>query len=115
MAMGKNGTVNISVKMMTDIINAVEEYKKITSTLYTNLDNEITGLVGNGFAGAAANGFNTFYTTNIKPVTGDGLTKLLKAIDDIATATKNALPGKNGLDDQLGEGNSKSASKSESQ
>ena len=110
MAMGSTGTVNISAKMMDDIIQAVSEYRNTTNTLKTNLDNEISGLVGSGFVGAAAEGFRTFYNNNIVPANGEGLTNLLKAIDDIATATKNALPGAQGLDDQLGEGNSQSAS-----
>lgn len=110
MAMGSTGTVNISAKMMDDIIQAVSEYRTTTTTLKTNLESEINGLVGTGFVGAAANGFKAFYTNNIEPVNGEGLTNLLKAIDDIANATKNALPGTQGLDDQLGEGNSQSAS-----
>ena len=105
MAMGSTGTVNITAKMMDDIIQAVSDYRTTTNTLKENLDSEVNGLVGINFVGAAADGFKAFYTNNIVPVNGEGLTNLLKAIDDIATATKDALPGANGLDDQLGEGN----------
>ena len=109
MAMGSTGTVNITSKMMDDIMQAVSEYRTTATTLHTNLEGEVNGLVGSGFVGAAAEGFKAFYTQNIAPVTGEGVTNLLKAIDDIATATKSALPGTDGLDDQLGEGNRQTA------
>lgn len=110
MAMGSTGTVNISAKMMDDIIQAVSDYRTIAKALHTNLGEEINGLVGTSFVGAAADGYKAFYTNSIEPVTGEGVTNLLKAIDDIANATKNAIPGTDGLDDQLGEGNSQSTS-----
>ena len=105
MAMGSTGTVNITSKMMDDIMQAVSEYRTTTTALKADLEAEVNGLVGTSFVGAAADGFKFFFSTNIVPVIGEGVTDLLKAIDDIATATKNALPGQNGLDDQLGEGN----------
>ena len=113
MAMGSTGTVNITGKMMDDIIQAVSNYRTTTNTLKDNLDAEINGLIGTSFVGAAADGFKAFYTNNIVPANGDGLANLLKAIDEIATATKDALPGQNGLDDQLGDGNSQSGAGAE--
>lgn len=109
MAMGSTGTVNITAKMMDDIIQAVNDYTATTNTLKDNLDSEVNGLVGVHFVGAAADGFKAFYTNNIVPVNGEGLTNLLKAITEIADAIKSALPGANGLDDQLGEGNNQTA------
>lgn len=105
MAMGSTGTVNISVKMLTDIKEAVSDYREKTNTLKEQLDNEVNGLIGNSFVGEAANGFRDFYNNNIVPANGEGLTKLLNAIDEIAQGALDAIPGGNGLDDQLAEGN----------
>ncbi len=105
MAMGSTGTVNITVKMMTDIKDAVADYRTKTNALKDQLDSEVNGLIGSGFVGEAANGFKDFYTKNIVPANGEGLEKLLNAIDDIAQGALDALPGGNGLDDQLAEGN----------
>lgn len=105
MSMGSTGTVNISAKMMEDIKAAVSTYRATAKTLQDNLDGEVNGLVGVNFVGAAADGFKSFYNKNIVPANGEGLEKLLKAIDDIADATLKAIPGAGGLDDQLSEGN----------
>lgn len=105
MSMGSTGTVNISVKMLDDIKQAVEDYRTTANGLKERLDGEVNGLVGVNFVGAAADGFKEFYIKNIMPANGEGLDKLLKAIDDIADAAKAALPGAQGLDDQLGDGN----------
>lgn len=109
MAMGSTGTVNVSVKMFDDIKAAVEEYRSTAAALKTELEGEINGLVGKDFVGAAADGFKAFYTNNIEPANGEGLTKLLEAIDQIADAAKAAIPGAEGLDDQLAEGNNQTA------
>ncbi|MEE0061639.1 MAG: hypothetical protein UE295_12495 [Acutalibacteraceae bacterium] len=105
MAMGTTGTVNISVKMFDDIKTAVADYRTKTNTLKDQLESEVNGLVGVSFVGEAANGFKDFYTKNIVPANGEGLANLLKAIDDIAQSASDAIPGGNGLDDQLAEGN----------
>lgn len=105
MVMGSTGTVNITGKMLDDIKQAVADYRTTANGLKQRLDDEVNGLVGVNFVGAAADGFKTFYTKNIVPANGEGLDKLLAAIDQIADAAKNALPGNNGLDDQLGNGN----------
>lgn len=106
MAMGSTGTINISAKMLTDIKQAVTDYKAKTDALKTQLDGEVTGLVGTGFVGEAANGFKDFYTNNIVPVVNEeGLGKLLDAIDQIADSTLQALPGAQGVDEQLASGN----------
>lgn len=109
MSMGSTGTVNVSAKMFDDIKSAVAEYRSTTAALKTELEGEINGLVGKDFIGSAANGFKAFYTNNIEPANGDGLTKLLDAIDQIADAAKSALPGAQGLDDQLGDANNQTA------
>lgn len=105
MAMGQTGTINISVKMMDDVKTAVSDYRTKTNTLKEQLHSEVTGLVGVSFVGEAANGFSEFYDKNILPAVGDGLANLLKAIDDIAQGTSDAIPGSDGLDDQLADGN----------
>lgn len=105
MAMGSTGTVNMTAKMMTDIKEAVSDYRGKASSLKEQLESEVNGLVGSNFVGEAANGFKDFYNKNIVPANGEGLDSLLKAIDDIAQGALDAIPGGNGLDDQLAEGN----------
>lgn len=105
MSMGSTGTVNISVKMLDDIKQAVADYRTTAKGLQDRLAGEVNGLVGVNFVGAAADGFKNFFVNNIEPANGEGLEKLLQAIDQIADAAKDALPGANGLDDQLAEGN----------
>ena len=80
-------------------------YRNTTAKLKERVEGEINGLVGKDFVGAAADGFKAFYTKNIEPANGDGLKKLLEAIEQIADAAKDALPGNQGLDDQLAAGN----------
>ena len=105
MSMGSTGTVNLSAKMFDDIKEAVADYRSTTTSLKTELEGVINGLVGTDFVGAAADGFKAFYINNIDPANGEGLTKLLDTIDQIADAAKAAIPGPDGLDDQLAEGN----------
>ena len=105
MVMGSTGAVNVSAKMFDDIKAAVADYRSTAASLKERVEGEINGLVGKDFVGSAADGFKIFYTKNIEPANGDGLTKLLDAIDQIADAAKGALPGAEGLDEQLAEGN----------
>lgn len=110
MAMGSTGTVNMSAQMFKDITTAVEEYEKTAATLKKNLESEINGLVGKDFVGAAADGFKAFYESNIEPANGDGLTKLMTAIKEIADAALKAIPGEDGLDDQLADASNNAGS-----
>lgn len=105
MAMGSTGTVNITQKMMADIRSAVEEYRGKAKALQQRLEGEVNGLIPGNFSGAAADGFKAFYTKNIVPANGEGLDNLLKVIEDIAQGALDALPGGNGLDEQLAQGN----------
>lgn len=105
MAMGSTGTVNITQKMMTDIMNAVSDYRGKAKALQERLDSEVKSLIPGNFSGAAAQGFEDFYKNNIATANGEGLANLLKAIDDIAQSTLDAIPGGSGLDDQLADGN----------
>lgn len=110
MAMGSTGTVNLSVKMFEDIKAAVEEYKIATDALKSDLEGEINSLVGKDFTGSAADGFKNFYINNIMPANGEGLSKLLQAINEIADAAMEAIPGPDGLDDQLAEASNNAGS-----
>jgi hypothetical protein len=105
MAMGSKGTVNITTQMMTSALNAIEEYRKTTGTLHTTLTDTVNTLIPGSFSGAAAEGFQHFYSNTIEPAIDTDLTTLLKSLEDIVNETLNALPGGSGLDDQLGEGN----------
>lgn len=105
MAMGSTGTVNMTQKMMTDIMEAVSDYQGKANALKERLEGEMNSLIPGNFSGAAADGFKFFYTNNIVPAIGEGLENLLKAITDIAQGALDAIPGGNGLDDQLADGN----------
>lgn len=105
MAMGTTGTVNITRAMMDNIVNAVEEYQGKEAALKQRLEDEVNGLIPEYFSGEAANGFKDFYTNNIVPANGEGLTQLLDAITQMAKSILSAIPGEGGLDDQLADGN----------
>lgn len=107
MAMGSTGTINITKKMMDDIIQAVEDYQAKTSALAGQLDSVVTGLIPSNFEGAAANGFKAFYDKTFTAEDGvnKGLENLLNTIRQMAEETSKAIPDSNGLDDQLAEGN----------
>ena len=110
MAMGSTGTVNMSVQMFKDIVTAVEAYEGKAAGYKEELEGVINGLGGKDFSGSAATGFQNFYTSNIEPANGQGLKDLMKAIKDIAEAAMNAIPGAEGLDDQLAEASNNAGS-----
>jgi uncharacterized protein YukE len=97
--------VNITSQMMTNASNAIDEYRKKTEGYHTELTDTVNTLIPGSFSGAAAEGFQHFYTNSIEPAIGTDLTELLKSLENIVDETLKALPGGNGLDDQLGEGN----------
>lgn len=105
MAMGNTGTVNITPEMMRNALNVIDEYRTNTSNLHTQLTDTVNGLIPGSFSGNAADAFKVFYNSSIEPAVGDGLTKLLKALQDITEETLKAIPDTNGLDDQLADGN----------
>lgn len=107
MSMGSTGIVNITQQMMADVKNAVSDYRTRAKALQERLEGEVNGLIPSNFSGAAADGFKVFYNKNIVPANGEGLTKLLDVIDEIAQSTLDAIPGGSGLDDQLATENQK--------
>jgi len=110
MQMGSTGTLNVSQQMMNDVLDAVTEYRGKSSALYNRLNETVNGLIPSGFSGNAADGFKDFYTKNIVPAVDEGLTQLLDAIDSMANGVLEAIPGGNGLDDQLADGNRQTGS-----
>jgi uncharacterized protein YukE len=105
MAMGSTNTVNITHKMMQDILSAVSDYRSKANALAEQLDATVNGLIPGSFSGSAADGFKIFYTQNIVPANGEGLKDLLDAVEGMANGILESIPGGNGLDDQLGDGN----------
>lgn len=107
MAMGSTGTINITAKMMNDIIDAVEDYRGKANSLASEFDSTVNGLIPSSFEGAAATGYKAFYEKTFTAEEGvnKGLENLLNTIKQIAEETLKAIPGGDGLDDQLGEGN----------
>ena len=107
MAMGSADAVNMTAKHMSDIKAAVEEYRGKANALAGELESTINGLIPSSFDGAAANGFKAFYTKTFTSEDGvnPGLTNLLNVIDSMADEILKSIPGADGLDDKLGEGN----------
>lgn len=105
--MGTTGTINITKDMMDNAITAIDTYQTTITTLNQSLTTEINGLIPSSFSGSAAQGFKTFYTEKIEPNTGTNLTKMLDSLKNICDTVKKQIPGDTeGVDDQLGEGNS---------
>lgn len=106
MAMGSTGTVNITPEMMRAALEVINEYRANTNNLHTQLNDTVTGLIPGSFSGNAADGFKFFYTDKIEPAVGEGLTKLLDALQQMIEGILKAIPEDSvGLDDQLAEGN----------
>lgn len=108
MAMGETGTVNITHQMIQDIVDAVDTYRQTASSLATRLQSTVDTLIPGNFSGDAADGFRVFYENSIVPAVTSDLTSLLESIDQMADGIKTAIPGAQGLDDQLGDGNRQS-------
>lgn len=107
MAMGKTGTVNITPEMLKNALNVIEEYQTKTNDLHSKLNDTMSALVPGSFSGNAADGFKFFFDDKIEPAIGEGLTKMIKAVNDIVEGTLEAIPDNNGLDDQLADENKK--------
>lgn len=104
--MGSTGTVNISKSMMDNAVSAIEDYRTTVTSLNTSLSEVVKGLIPSSFSGAAAQGFEDFYTNKIEPNVNENLMKMLDALKEICETIKSQIPGENqGVDDQLGEGN----------
>ena len=107
MAMGSTGTVNITPEMLRNALNVIEEYQTKTNDLHSKLNDTMGALIPGSFSGNAADGFKFFFDDKIEPAIGEGLTKMIKAVNDIVEGTLEAIPDNNGLDDQLADENKK--------
>jgi uncharacterized protein YukE len=105
MAMGSTGTVNMTPEMLRRALEVINEYRSTADGLHTQLDDTVGTLLSTSFSGSAADGFKHFYDNTIQQAIGEGLSKLLDALQQIIEETLKAIPDVNGLDDQLGEGN----------
>lgn len=108
--MGESGTINITSQMMNDAMNAITNYKGEVQTAYNSLVNAMGEIPAN-FKGAAANGFNKFYSGSIAPMLekGGNLEKMLDSLYDICKSALEQLPGENGIDASLAQINNQSA------
>ena len=111
--MGNAGIVNITPEMIANAKKAVEDYRGTAEGLHGRLDSAVSGLIPGSFSGSAANGFKTFYENTIQPVIGekvgttDTLAQILGSLTDMLDGILQAIPADGeGLDDQLGKGNS---------
>ena len=105
MAMGSTGTVNITPEMMQNALAAVEDYRTKSANLHTQLTETVDNLIPGSFSGSAADGFKFFYTDKIEPAVVEELNKLLDILKQIFEETLKAIPGSEGLDEQLASGN----------
>lgn len=100
--MGNTGTINITSQMMKDAMQAITDYKDAIKTAYSLLEKEMGTISGN-FVGAAANGFNKFYTDSIVPMLKENgnLSKMLDSLYQICESALKQLPGEEGVDENL--------------
>lgn len=107
MAMGSTETVNMTAKMLNDIMQAVEDYQAKVKANEAEFESAVTDLIPGGFEGAAADGFRAFYDKTFTSDEGinKGIENLLDTIKKMAGEILKAIPGSNGVDDQLAEGN----------
>lgn len=105
MSMGSTGTVNVSPEMLTNALSAVDDYRTEVQSLHTQINAMVGSMIPQDFSGSAADGFMAFYTNNIEPATGDGVNKLLDAMDAMLNGILQAIPAEEGVDEQLGDGN----------
>lgn len=101
--MGQAGEINITSDMMTKAKDAISKYKSAIEDAYDKLDKTIDG-IQNDFTGAAATGFNTFYTEQIKSMLEKEkgtIYTLLSVLDSICQSALEQLPGESGVDNEL--------------
>lgn len=111
--MGTTGIVNITPDMIMNAKKVVEDYRGTAEGLHGRLDATVSGLIPGNFSGSAANGFLTFYKSTVKPIIGekvgstDTLGQMLDSLTAMLDGIMQAIPADGeGLDDQLGKGNS---------
>lgn len=100
MAEGK--TINMTAEMMDKVITAIKKYREVADAEYKNVNTAVTSLVGKGFQGSAANGYLSFYTSNVEPAIGKSLTGVLDTFENICNTIKKGIPDDGGVDEQLG-------------
>ena len=108
--MGMTGTINITSQMMKDAITAITNYREAVKSAYASLVKEM-GTVPTNFTGAAANGFNKFYTESIEPMLKENgsLEAMLNSLEDICKSALAQLPGEEGIDESLAKVNHQNA------
>jgi len=110
--MGSTGIVNITHEMLTNAKNAVQAYRDTAEGLHVRLDATVSNLIPGNFSGSAATGFNTFYNETIQQVIGEKkesghtLAQILNSLDAMLDGIQQAIPSEQGVDEELGKGNS---------
>lgn len=108
MSMGSTGTVNITPEMLRNALNAISDYETKTNSIKTKLNNTCSELLTpSNFSGSAADGFRSFNDNKIQPLVNEGLKGIIDALKSMCEGILSAIPDSDGLDDQLGNENSK--------
>lgn len=105
--MGVQGTVNMSVQMMTDALNAIAAYKEAIETAFNNLNTQYANVTAN-FTGDAANGLQEFYDNKIDPMLKKDTGSVYQLLDTLKTyceTIRDQIPGDAGVDSELGKAN----------
>jgi uncharacterized protein YukE len=105
MAMGSNGTVEVSPEMMANALEAISTYRTAATNGNATLSETVTGIVGSSFVGSAATAFQGFYTNKISKLFEENLTQMLDALQQMCEGIKAAIPDSEGVDEKLAEGN----------
>ena len=93
--------------IITNAISAVDSYVKEATNLQGQLEGIMKGLIGTNFAGDAADGFQAFYNSQVKPAVVDNLTasqtSLMAGVKSILEGIDTQLMQT--VDPQLGKAN----------
>ena len=102
--------INVEAQMLTNAQEAITEYQNAIHGVNESLSGAVSGLVGSGYVGSAANAFSSFYTKSISELLTTTLDEMLKQLTDLCESIKNGFTTGEGVDEKVGEGNMQSVS-----
>ncbi|MBQ6160942.1 MAG: hypothetical protein IJK24_08340 [Oscillospiraceae bacterium] len=102
-------TINVAAQMLTNAQTAISDYKTAIDGINESVSGAVSGLVGKGYVGSAAESFSTFYSNKINTLLTTDLEAMLKQLTDLCESIKNGFTTAEGVDEKVSEGNMQSA------
>lgn len=91
---------------IADAITALETYVSTCNGIYESFHGTMNTLTTSNWTGDASEGCKAFYNTTVTPALTDGISSIVKALNDILINIEDTLiKPSSGLDAQLGEAN----------